>query len=145
MTEAQLTVRILLEDRLDEILGAVNYWVDAGGKAYNVGAGHVDWAAKHLGIKLSNNSLGRDYWEIQGRVYQKMYQRGWMRAAVIHNKHENVREMMVDFKNQTKEQMRWVEQKAIEDGLRVVDDQGNLLGDWSAPSEEDPEAGNFTL
>ena len=128
---AHLIVQILLEDHIAEMGGAVNYWVDAAGKAYNVGASHVEWAAKRLNLRLSSDSFASDYWTAQGKVYEAMFKQGWMCVAIVYAD----RQMMIDCRRQTKAQLNWVEAKAVEDGLRVVDDKGNLLADWTAPPQ----------
>lgn len=134
---ANRIVCLLIEDRLAEVLGAVNFWVDADGKEYRV-AGHVDWAAGRLKLRLS--PTGQDSWEVQESVYQEMFKRGWMRVAIVG------KEMLLDYRRMTTAQRQWAEDKAIRDSLKIIDDRGVVIADWSTPPGETPgeSSGSFS-
>jgi hypothetical protein len=123
-SRASLIVATLLEDRLDEILDAINFWLDPKGKEH-VCQNHVDWACQYLKIKLASPKAGTGYWEAQGRVYQQMFSRGWVRIAFLPQQHE----IMVDYHRANAEQWDWMMEKAIATDSKLIDDRGRILFD----------------
>lgn len=112
---------------IQEILGAVNFWVDRNGKPYQVSS-HLDFGAKTTGLKPG---AGPGPSVEDGRIYQEMFRRGWLRVSIMNAANE----FMVDFRGQlSRAQLAWIEDEAADRQMRVVDDQGRQMMDFTRES-----------
>lgn len=114
---------------LMELAGAVNYWLKRSGEAVRV-FDHCDGAAEILGVTLS----AADRWTQCGELYTQLFNRGFVRVAVMHANHE----LLVDYHGRSisRAQWDWIEDQAVTHRLRVVDDQGHELADWTRAAYE---------
>lgn len=105
-----------------EIAGAVNYWLNRSGRAVRV-YDHGDGAAVMLGVERVNGD-----WEQLGELYQQMFDKGYVRVAILHAQHE----VMVDYRGaMSRPQWAWLVDQAHEERLRIVNDQGHALADYT--------------
>lgn len=115
---------------INEIVGAINYWLSPGGKL-TVVSNHVDFAAKMFKVKLPRSNSDQAYWNAQGKVYQKMYEKGWVRLAI------QGKTVYTDYQRINRTQWAALEMLCIERACRAVDDDGRELMDFrSGPMGE---------
>jgi hypothetical protein len=108
---------------IQEIIGAVNYWVNASGIAYAV-RNHVEWACQQiLKIKVPQTL-------VTDNVYLQMYRRGWMRVAILGER------INVDFSRMTGEQADWLQNEANTRQIPVIDDRNRTIMEPEPPMAE---------
>lgn len=108
-----------------ERLGFLNHWVDPHGNGFSC-SNHLDFAASLLGVAVPESQLDRDFWDTQGKVYQSMYARGWMRVST--NGASN--KMSVAYGRFTRGHRLWIEQMAKDGRYLVLDDQDRVFFDF---------------
>lgn len=107
---------------VQEILGAVNYWVSSSGIPQSVGS-HVEWACKNvLRMKVPMTF-------VTDTVYMKMFRLGWMRVAILSGM------IKVDYSRMTREQADWLQQEANKRGYPVVNDMNKTIMEPEAAPE----------
>lgn len=128
--------------KLQEIAGAINYWVAADGKEYRLDESHVTWAAKRAGITLPENQDDPTYWTAQGRVYQFMFSRRWMRTAIDFAPRYMYVENMVNSRHK-----EWVLAQSRRYHLLAQDTDGKEICDFRGeePTQEAVEPKDFIM
>jgi len=99
---------------VQEILGAVNYWLNAKGEAHTVGV-HAIWACQNvLKIRVPRTL-------VMEPIYKKMYSLGWARVAIDQGV------ISVDYERLTADQLFWLQQEANKRNMDVLDDQNHVI------------------
>lgn len=108
---------------------AINYWVDASGKEHRLDQTHVAWAAQQAGVTLPS---GEDvsYMAEQNRVYNFMFARRWMKAALD----QEARTLYVEGMA-TSQQKLWAVNLAQQQHLQVLDTEGDKVCDFRVKQE----------
>ena len=105
-----------------ELGGAINVWLDPKGIPHRC-SGHAEGAAELLGKKLDP----AHYFSQARALYQALFDRRWVRVAVQHDS----KWLMVDYQlPMTRAQWDWVENKAVDDKLLIVNDQQQAIADY---------------
>ena len=143
---------------LFEMGGAANLWLSPQAQEYAC-HDHAEWASEQvLKTPLPARGTGDDpaYWAARGRVYAKMFRRGWMRLSVYHQEHK----LVVDYRRGTKAQWAWVYEKAGTDHLVAVDyadnsviidyrarqgPEGSVYGVWEGLDPDDIDFKDFAI
>jgi hypothetical protein len=112
---------------IQEIAGAINYWVEANGTAHRLDESHVTWAAKRFNFHLPDDRDDPTYWTAQGRVYEYMFSQRWMRAAIDFVP----RYMYVDHMVTSRHKL-WVAEESRRYHLLAQDTNGHKICDFRA-------------
>lgn len=128
--------------KIDEIAGAINFWIAADGKEYRLNESHVAWAAQRAGIVLPANRDDPAYWPAQVSVYKFMFSRGWMRTAIDHAPHYMYVENMINSRHK-----QWVFKQSKRYHLLAQDTEAKTLCDFRAqePKQESHEGRDILL
>lgn len=113
---------------INEILGAVNVWLEKNGRAHMVHGGHAEFAAKTTGINfIKHGQDSNRYWKEQGTAYQKMFTNGWARVSIF----GPAKRIQVDFRGSlSKKQYEWLADEAFARKSAVVDDSDYIYLDF---------------
>lgn len=109
---------------IKEIAGCVNYWVSPDGQQFHAVGGHAQWAADYLKMPVPRDEPGSGFMGFQDRVYTRMFQNGWLRASKCDD------DSLVIDGRMNQNQWDWAQEKALGDGLSVVDNRGRVLADY---------------
>jgi len=107
---------------VQEIIGAVNYWVDQSGIAYSVRS-HVEWACHQILKIRVPQTLVTD------NVYMQMYRKGWMRVAILGDR------INVDFSRMTGAQGDWLMNEVNTRQLPAIDDRNRTIMEPESPPQ----------
>lgn len=118
--------------KLQEIAGAINYWIAADGKEYRIDEPHVTWAAKRASIPLPTNRDLPEYMAQQDRVYTFMFQRGWMRTSIDFAARHMYVERMTNSRHK-----EWVWKTSERYHLRALDTEGETICDFRSKQESE--------
>jgi len=101
---------------LQEILGAVNYWLDSRGTAHAV-ADHVTWASRYLRVPDPSpmDEAGHQ------RIRRAMLDRGFVRVAIDSSR------VGIDYVQIRNAQLDWLREQADARNIPVKDDDGNVI------------------
>ena len=67
------------------------------------------------------------YWDVLGDIYQRMFKLGWLRIVLMPDESK----MLMDGDRISGEQWDWITQRAINNKLKVVDDDNDVVVDYS--------------
>jgi len=112
---------------IQEIAGAVNFWVEANGTAHRLDESHVTWAAKRFNFHLPDNRDDPTYWTSQGRVYEYMFSQRWMRTSI-----DFVPRYMYVDRMATSRHKLWVAEESRRYHLLALDTSGHKICDFRA-------------
>jgi hypothetical protein len=117
-----------------EMLGATNYWVDKSGKAHMVFHSHAEFAEKLSGIHFRHfNADDNRLWQEQGKAYDWMYKRGWMRVSIFGPE----KRVQIDFRGaMSRPQLEWAADEAFARKAVVVTDDGEPIMDFREEAHE---------
>jgi len=112
---------------IQEIAGAINFWVEANGTAHRLEESHVTWAAKKFNFHLPDDRDDPTYWTAQGRVYEYMFSQRWMRTSIDFVP----RYMYVDHMATSRHKL-WVAEESRRYHLLAQDTSGHTICDFRA-------------
>lgn len=119
---------------IQEIIGAINIWLNKNGVPHAARNGHAEFAAQTTGIKF--NRLAPDsnaFWQEQGKAYAKMFKDGWIRVSIFAPE----KSIQIDYRGSiSKKQYEWLEDEAFSRKFSVVGDDGHVYIDFSGEQNE---------
>lgn len=117
-----------------EMIGATNWWLDKNGIAHMVYGSHGEFAQKQTGIKfLGYGADSQKGWQLQGKAYEAMYRKGWVRVSFKAVE----RRMQIEFRGAiSRKAMEWLQDQAFERQAVVADDSGRIYADFRPENEQ---------
>lgn len=117
-----------------EMIGATNWWLDKNGHANMVFHSHAEFAQQQTGIKfLQFGPDDKRGWQLQGKAYETMYRKGWVRVSFKAPE----RRMQIEFRGSiSRPAMEWLQDQAFERQAVVTDDSGRIYADFRPEDEQ---------
>jgi hypothetical protein len=117
-----------------EMIGATNWWLDKNGRAQMVFHSHGEFAQAQTGVKFMHHGPNSQKgWQLQGKAYEMMYRKGWVRVSYKAPEHR----MQIEFRGAiSRPAMEWLQDQAFERQAVVVDDTGRIIADFRPEDQQ---------